>query len=87
MLPKTKAAGFRGSKSSVHNQRNIYGFRVNRPQSNRVLRTVQSGKLPLGFTHRPDEYGPSRKADRASPGDFDAVAIGMLDLASKLGAS
>jgi hypothetical protein len=41
----------------------------------------------LGFTHRPDEYGPSRKADRASPGGFDAVAIGMLDLAPKLGAS
>ena len=58
---------------------------VNRPQSDRVLRTVQSSKLPLGFTHRPDEYGLSRRADRAGPGDFDA-AIGMLDLASKLGA-
>jgi 2-haloacid dehalogenase len=42
--------------------------------------------LRTAFIYRPDEYGPTRKADQARPGEFDAVANDMLDLASKLGA-
>jgi hypothetical protein len=42
--------------------------------------------LRTGFIHRPNEYGPTRKADDAKQGDFDVVSSGMLDLASRLGA-
>jgi 2-haloacid dehalogenase len=42
--------------------------------------------LQTGFIHRPKEYGPSRQADKASPGQFDVVARDMVDLASQLGA-
>src|SRR5712691_2548081 len=42
--------------------------------------------LRTGFIHRPKEYGPTRTADNASPGDFDVVSSDMLDLAAKLGA-
>jgi 2-haloacid dehalogenase len=50
------------------------------------LMAAQSFGLRTGFIHRPNEYGPTRKADDAKPGDFDVVSTGMLDLASKLGA-
>jgi len=50
------------------------------------LRSARSFGLRTGFIHRPNEYGPTRKADDAKPGDFDVVSTGMLDLASKLGA-
>ena len=50
------------------------------------LRSARSFGLRTGFIHRPNEYGPARKADDAGPGDFDVVSSDMLDLASKLGA-
>jgi 2-haloacid dehalogenase len=42
--------------------------------------------LRTGFVHRPNEYGPARQADSASPGQFDVVAKDIVDLASQLGA-
>ena len=52
----------------------------------RDLEAARSFGLRTGFIHRPKEYGPTRRADTAQPGDFDAVASDMLDLASKMGA-
>ena len=42
--------------------------------------------LRTAFIHRPNEYGPTRKADDAKPGDFDVVSTSIADLASKLSA-
>jgi 2-haloacid dehalogenase len=42
--------------------------------------------LRTSFIFRPNEYGPTRKADEAKLGDFDVVSTDMLDLALKLGA-
>jgi 2-haloacid dehalogenase len=50
------------------------------------LMAARSFGLRTGFIHRPNEYGPTRKADDAKPGEFDVVSSGMLDLASRLGA-
>ena len=50
------------------------------------LMAARSFGLRTGFIHRPNEYGPTRKADDARPGDFDAVSTDMVDLAMKLGA-
>jgi 2-haloacid dehalogenase len=50
------------------------------------LRSARSFGLHTGFIHRPNEYGPARKADDARPVDFDVVSTDMVDLASKLGA-
>ena len=50
------------------------------------LAAARSFGLRTGFIHRPNEYGPTRQADTAKPGDFDVVASDMLDLASKMGA-
>jgi 2-haloacid dehalogenase len=50
------------------------------------LMSARSFGLRTGFIHRPKEYGPTRKADDAKPGDFDVVSTSMLDLASQLGA-
>jgi 2-haloacid dehalogenase len=50
------------------------------------LMSARSFGLRTGFIHRPNEYGPARKADDARPGEFDVVSADMLDLASKLGA-
>ena len=50
------------------------------------LTAARSFGLRTGFIHRPNEYGPTRKADTAQPGDFDVVANDMLDLAAKMGA-
>jgi 2-haloacid dehalogenase len=50
------------------------------------LGSARSFGLRTGFIHRPNEYGPTRKADDAKQGDFDVVSSGMLDLASRLGA-
>jgi 2-haloacid dehalogenase len=47
---------------------------------------ARSVGLRTGFIYRPDEFGSTRKADEAKPGDFDVVSTGMLDFASKLGA-
>jgi 2-haloacid dehalogenase len=50
------------------------------------LDAAQGVGLRTGFIHRPDEFGPTRRADTAKPGDFDVVANDTLDLAAKLGA-
>jgi 2-haloacid dehalogenase len=50
------------------------------------LMAARSFGLHTGFIHRPNEYGPTREANKANPGDFDVVSSSMLDLASKLGA-
>ena len=49
------------------------------------LTAARSFGLRTGFIHRPNEYGPTRKADEAKPGDYDVVSTSILDLASKLG--
>jgi 2-haloacid dehalogenase len=48
------------------------------------LMAARSFGLRTGFIHRPNEYGPTRKADDAKPGDFDVVSTDILDLASQL---
>ena len=50
------------------------------------LNAARGFGLRTGFIHRPNEYGPSRRADSAKPRDFDVVSENMLDLASKMGA-
>jgi 2-haloacid dehalogenase len=50
------------------------------------LNAARGFGLQTGFIHRPKEYGPTRQADKADPGQFDVVARDMLDLASQLGA-
>jgi 2-haloacid dehalogenase len=50
------------------------------------LNAARSFGLRTGFVHRPNEYGPIRQADSASPGQFDIVSRDILDLASQLGA-
>jgi 2-haloacid dehalogenase len=50
------------------------------------LNAARSFGLRTGFIHRPNEYGPTRQADKAKPGDFDVVSENILDLASKMGA-
>ncbi len=50
------------------------------------LKAARGFGLRTGFIHRPKEYGPTRQADDAKPGDFDVVSGDMLDLAAKMGA-
>ena len=50
------------------------------------LDAARSFGLRTGFIHRPNEYGPTRRADTAKPGDYDVVANDVIDLATKLGA-
>ena len=50
------------------------------------LKAARSFGLRTGFVHRPKEFGSTRKADDAKPGDFDVVSSDILDLAAKLGA-
>lgn len=49
------------------------------------LDAARSLGLRTAFIHRTNEYGPTRQADTAKPGDFDVVASDTLDLATKLG--
>ena len=49
------------------------------------LNAARSFGLQTGFIYRPKEYGPTKEADKASPGQFDVVAKDMLDLATQLG--
>ena len=49
------------------------------------LNAARGFGLRTGFIHRLNEYGPTRQADTASPGQFDVVSKDMLDLASQLG--
>jgi 2-haloacid dehalogenase len=50
------------------------------------LMSARSFGLRTGFIHRPNEYGPTRKADDAKQGEFDVVSSDMVDLSVKLGA-
>jgi 2-haloacid dehalogenase len=50
------------------------------------LEAARGFGLRTGFIHRPNEYGPTRRADTAKAGDFDVVANDMVDLAAKIGA-
>ena len=50
------------------------------------LDVARSFGLKTGFVYRPNEYGPTRQADKANPGQFDVVAKDLLDLASQLSA-
>jgi 2-haloacid dehalogenase len=50
------------------------------------LNAARSYGLRTGFIYRPNEYGPTRPADKANPGQFDVVSKDMLDLASQFGA-
>ena len=50
------------------------------------LDAARSFGLLTAFIQLPDEYGPTRRADTAKPGEFDIVASDALDLATKLGA-
>ena len=50
------------------------------------LDAARSFGLRTGFIHRPNEYGPIRRADTARVGDYEVVANDTLDLATKLGA-
>jgi 2-haloacid dehalogenase len=50
------------------------------------LMSARGFGLRTGFIHRPNEYGPTRKADDAKAGDFDVVSTDIVNLASKLGA-
>ena len=50
------------------------------------LKAAHALGLQTGFVHRPNEYGPGGRSDKAGPGDFDYVARDFLDLASQLGA-
>ena len=49
------------------------------------LNAARSFGLRTAFIHRPNEYGPTRQADKATPGQFDVVAKDMVDLAAQLG--
>jgi 2-haloacid dehalogenase len=40
--------------------------------------------LKTGFIHRPLEYGPTRQADEAAPGEYDVVASDIMDLAAQM---
>jgi len=50
------------------------------------LNAARSFGLRTGFIHRPNEYGSTRQADKAGPGQFDVVSKDIVDLASQLGA-
>ncbi len=52
------------------------------------LKAARSNGLRTGFIYRPNEYGhgPVGVPDKAKPGDFDVVAVSMIDLAQRLGA-
>jgi 2-haloacid dehalogenase len=50
------------------------------------LMAALSFGLRTGFVHRPNEYGPTHKADDARAGDFDVVSANIMDLASQLNA-
>jgi len=48
------------------------------------LKAARDCGLRTGFIHRPNEYGPGGRADRAKPGEFDVVATDAIDLASQM---
>lgn len=48
------------------------------------LKAARACGLRTGFVFRPNEYGPSGKADSADGERFDVTALDLLDLAQKL---
>ncbi|MBZ5592692.1 MAG: haloacid dehalogenase type II [Acidobacteriia bacterium] len=48
------------------------------------LKAARACGLRTGFVPRPNEYGPSGKADTAGNEPFDVTALDLLDLAQKL---
>ena len=52
------------------------------------LQAARNCGLRTGFIYRPDEYGggPVGVPDKANSGDFDVVAVSIIDLAEQLGA-
>jgi 2-haloacid dehalogenase len=52
------------------------------------LQAAHSNGLRTGFIYRPNEYGngPVGVPDQAKPGDFDLVALSIIDLAEQMGA-
>ena len=50
------------------------------------LNAARGFGLRTGFIYRPDEFGQTRAADNAKPGDFDVISANMLNLASQLSA-
>ena len=50
------------------------------------LNAARNCGLRTGFVHRPAEHGPGGKSDQAHPGEFDAVAKDIVDLATQMGA-
>lgn len=51
------------------------------------LQAARSNGLRTGFIYRPDEYGdgPVGVPDKAKPGDFDVIALSIIDLAQQMG--
>jgi len=54
----------------------------------RDLQAARSNGLRTGFIYRPNEFGngPVGVPDKAKPGDFDVVAVSIIDLARQMGA-
>lgn len=52
------------------------------------LQSARRYGLRTGFIYRPNEYGsgPVGVPDKAKPGDFDVVSVGIEDLAEQMGA-
>lgn len=52
------------------------------------LQSARAYGLRTGFDYRPNEYGggPVGVPDKAKPGDFDVVLVGIDDLAEQMGA-
>jgi 2-haloacid dehalogenase len=50
------------------------------------LKSARQCGLRTGFIYRPNEYGPSGRADKANKGDFDIVSTSVIDLAAQMGA-
>ena len=52
------------------------------------LHAARSNGLRTGFIYRPNEFGngPVGVPDKGKPGDFDVVAVSIIDLARQMGA-
>jgi 2-haloacid dehalogenase len=50
------------------------------------LEAARSFGLKTGFICRPNEFGPTHKPEKATPGQFDVVSNDAVDLATQMGA-
>jgi 2-haloacid dehalogenase len=52
------------------------------------LLAARANGLRTGFVYRPNEYGDGSLGapDQAMPGDFEVVALSIIDLAQQMGA-